>query len=87
MDFDARFKSRGIVLRLGLFVGSVIRLLKKKLNEKHISAGRIPHILDDSQKRTQVKCVFKNPKRYPRFTLRAFSDVWTTNETSGSLFQ
>ena len=87
MDFDAQFKSRGIVLRLGLVVGSVIRLLKKKLNEKHISAKRIPHILDDAERRTRVKCVLKIPKRYPRCTPRAFSDVWTTNETWVHFFQ
>ena len=87
MDFDAQFKSRGIVLRLGLFVGSVIRSLKKKLDEKHISAKRIPHILDDSERRTRVKCVLKILKRYPRFTPRAFSDVWTTNETWVHFFQ
>ena len=59
IEGDARFTVRDIARKVGISLSTVHLILKKHLKVRKISAGWVPHLLTDEQKRQRVKVAKK----------------------------
>ena len=55
IEGDARFTVHDIARKVGISLSTVHLILKKHLKVRKISAGWVPHLLNDEQKRQRVK--------------------------------
>ena len=64
-----------------LSLATVHGILKKHLKVRKVNARWIPHLLTDEQKKTRVTMAKKLHKMYPKYSIKAFGNIVTGDET------
>ena len=81
IEGDARFTVRDIARKVGISLSKLHHILKKHLKVRKISAGWVPHLLTDEQKRQPVKVAKKLLQMFPKYDKKQFANVFTGDET------
>ena len=81
IEGDARFTVRDIARKVGISLSTVHLILKKHLKVRKISAGWVPRLLTDEQKRQRVKVAKKLLQMFPKYDKKQFANVVTGDET------
>ncbi len=84
---DARLTVRQIANTVGSSPASVLRILKRDLGMRRITARWIPHLLTDMQKQVRLETAKKLLKMFPKYQRKQFSDIITGDETWVHFFE
>ena len=87
VDQDARLSVKDIASCTGISEGSVLTILKKRLDLRNICARWVPQLLTEEQKTQRLKCARELLKTYKSCNSRVISNLLTGDKTWVHMFE